>query len=105
MPKTERDRGYYRYYHYKKALRHKKITEQVYYKGIEYPYFKFFNQYDGAIHCSCGMCSRWTKTNNSTHRRRRIHGNYAPSYNPSMRDRKRLEAMAASELDYYSSLD
>lgn len=40
----------------------------------------------GKIHCSCGMCSCKTKNKG---RRRHLHGNYAPSYNPSIRDLKR----------------
>lgn len=52
------------------------------------------------IHCSCGMCSRYHKTNNKG-RRRKIHGNYAPSYNPSIRDRRR-DLHVKTEIDEYN---
>lgn len=93
-------RAYARYQHRRKALRHKRITE--YYEYFrEYPYYPYFNMYDGKIHCSCGMCSRWSKTNNKAPKHRRIHANYAPSYNPSIHDRKRLESMDDSEEEYF----
>lgn len=51
------------------------------------------------IHCSCGMCSAYHKTNNKG-RHRLKSGNYAPSYNPSARDRRNDDHMAALEQDY-----
>jgi len=102
----ERTRGYRRDVNYRKALHKKKLSDQwmlTSYWGM--PYYNNLHAYSkNKIFCSCGMCSRWTKTNNSTHRRRRIHGNYAPSYNPPMRDKKRLEAMAASLEEYYNEI-
>jgi len=90
------NRGYLRYQHKRHALRHKRITEEVYHED---DYFNEFNKYDSfKIHCSCGVCSRYRKTNNRGHRRK-IHGNYAPSKNWSPKDEKRIEEMEDQMLD------
>lgn len=44
----------------------------------------------GNIHCSCGMCM--AKTRNKG-RRRRIHGNYAPSINYKISDLRKVQQM------------
>lgn len=81
----KKNNGYYRYQHKKHALRHKKITEQVY--GCS-DYFNEFNKYDSfKIHCSCPMCS--AKTNNK--------GHYGIAMNWSPRDRRQLDEMDYNE--------
>ena len=62
--------------------------------SVHHLWYQHLHQYvDGKIHCSCGMCARWEKTNNKSPRKRRIHGNYAPSRNWSHSDRKKLNQL------------
>ena len=79
---------------WKKAIRKKKIIN-VY----GWDYYDNLHQYSkNKIHCSCGMCSRNRKTNNRG-RKRKIHGNYAPSKNWSVRDERRIDEMQDQILD------
>ena len=72
-----------------KAKRKRKISQEVY--GTDW--YDNLHQYsDNKIHCSCGMCARYRKTNNRG-RKRKIHGNYAPSKNWSVKDERRIEEM------------
>lgn len=48
------------------------------------------------IHCSCGMCSCYNKTKNKG-KRRGIIGNYAPSYNWSHADQKKIDELNYTE--------
>lgn len=80
-----------------KAVRKKKIAEHLY-GG----YYDNLHQYsDNKIHCSCGMCSRCEKTKNKGHHRSKIQGNYAPSYNPSISDIKKIDSMNYSSYGNY----
>lgn len=80
----EKDNGYYRYQHKKHALRHKRITEEVY---LETNFFNIFNKYDSfKIHCSCPMCAR--KRNNKG-----AYAFYNGADNLSIADRRRQEEM------------
>ena len=88
-----KDRAYYRYQHKKHALRHKRITEEVY---QEKNYFNDFNKYDTfKIHCSCPLCS--AKTNNKGKH------SSSPPFNPSISDIRKIEQMDAQEQDFTSS--
>lgn len=51
----------------------------------------------GKIHCSCPMCRR--KTNNKG-----AAALYNGSYNPSMMDKRRDDAMDADEFDFFENL-
>ena len=47
----------------RKALRKRRIAEEVYYGGKEHPYYDNLHQYSkNKIHCSCPMCSCKTNT-------------------------------------------
>ena len=95
-----RSRAYNRDVSKRKALRKKRIAEEVYYFGKEYPYYNNLHQYSkNKIHCSCGLCS--AKTRNKSESRRKIPRNYAPNYNPSIRDKKSLERLDYEENMYY----
>ena len=79
---------------WKKAIRKKKIIN-----AYGWDYYDNLHQYSkNKIHCSCGMCSRYRKTNNRG-RKRKIPGNYAPSKNWSESDRRRLDEMEDQLLD------
>ena len=95
-----RSRAYNRDVSKRKALRKKRIAEEVYYNGKVYPYYDNLHQYSkNKIHCSCGLCS--AKTRNKSESRRKIPRNYAPNYNPSIRDKKSLERLDYEENMYY----
>lgn len=86
----------------RKAIRKRNLARQLYYSHDEYPYYDNLHQYsENKIHCSCGMCSRYNKTNNKGPHRRKIHGNYAPTYNPSRADIRRLDKINFSAYDDY----
>jgi hypothetical protein len=94
-------RAYNRDVSRRKALRKKRITEEVYYSCYKnnLPYFANLHQFSkGKIHCSCGMCM--AKTRNKKYRRRHIYGNYAPSINYKISDKRKVEAMAADINEY-----
>lgn len=85
----------------KKAIRKEKLANQLYgntapnYKEDEYHWYNNLHQYSkNKIYCSCGMCSSKTKNKG---RRRKIHANYAPSYNPPIRDIRKIEFMEYEE--------
>lgn len=86
MKKT---RDYIRYQHKKHALRHKKITENVY---QELNYFDTFNKYDSfKIHCSCPLCA--AKTNS----RGKRGAFWASSKNWKISDRRKLDELEYQE--------
>lgn len=77
----------------RKALRKRRIAEEIYHDGKEYPYYNNLHAYDkGKIHCSCPMCS--PKTRNKGSRRHRA-GNYARHLNYKWSELKRQIAMDA----------
>ena len=58
-----RSRAYNRDVSKRKALRKKRLAEEVYYNGKEYPYYNNLHQYSkNKIHCSCPLC-REQRTN------------------------------------------
>lgn len=82
---------------WKKAIRKRRIVREVYRWDTDW-YDNLHQFSKNKIHCSCGMCSRYRKTNNRG-RKRRISGNYALSKNWSIQDEKRIEEMQNQMLD------
>ena len=92
-----RNRAEKRHNDWKKAIRKRRIVKEVYCWNDEW--YDNLHQYSkNKVHCSCGICSRYRKTNNHG-RRRKIDGNYAPSKNWSVQDEKRIEEMDDQILD------
>lgn len=81
-----RSSAYNRHMTYTKALRKYRINKAIGY-GLWYDNLHEYSK--GKIHCSCSLCR--SKTNNKNKR------GYAPSYNPSIRDARRQEAMDYDE--------
>ena len=78
---------YNRYMSKKKALRKKKIADEVYWNGKEFPYYNNLHQYSkNKIHCSCPLCRAKTKNHEG--------------YNYDLKDLKRQEAMDNDEKNY-----
>ena len=99
-----RTRAERRHNDWTKAWRKRHISDQYSCWGPDEHWYPYVHQYSkNKIHCSCGVCARYSKTNNKGHRRK-IHGNYAPSYNPSMRDRRK-DLQAKVEIDEYNQGD
>ncbi len=99
-----RTRAERRHNDWTKAWRKRHISDQYACWGPDEHWYPYVHQYSkNKIHCSCGVCSRYHKTNNKGHRRK-IHGNYAPSYNPSMRDRRK-DLQAKMDIDEYDYSD
>lgn len=94
----EHNRAYKRKKDFAKAIRKKKLDREVTcYFDPEFGMYKFLHQYSkGKIHCSCPSCS--AKTKNKGKRSRGGRG-YAPSFNPSMKDAKRLDSMDYDEME------
>ena len=62
-----RDRAWNRKTSIKKARRKKRITEEVYQHGKDYPWYNNLHQYSkNKIHCSCPDCSAKTSKNGYT---------------------------------------
>lgn len=77
-----------------KAIRKRRIAREVYpcLPGEDWEYYDNLHQYSkNKIHCSCGLCG--AKTKNKSPSRRKISHNYAPNYNPSIKDRKTNERL------------
>ena len=84
----ERTRAERRKKDFAKAIRKKKITEEVYWGGKEYPYYDNLHQYSkNKIHCSCPICSCKTKNKGRTK------APWTKSYNPSISDMRKIEKM------------
>ena len=95
-------RAYNRDVSIRKALRKKRISDQVYYSSLGITYYNNLHQYSkNKIHCSCGRCRN--KTNNKG-KHRRIYANYAPSKNYSWHDLKRIEAMNDDLFENFKNL-
>lgn len=90
--------AYDRYMAYIKAIRKKKISDRYCYGYSWYPHLNQYNK--NKIHCSCGMCSRYRKTNNKGNKRK-IHGNYAPSHNYKKNEQIRIEDMKNEIAEYW----
>ena len=87
---------------WKKAIRKRRIAKEIYPSifGDSKEYYDNLHQYSkNKIHCSCGFCC--AKTRNKSESRRKIPHNYAPNYNPSIRDKKSLEKLDYEENIYY----
>jgi hypothetical protein len=84
----------------RKALRKRRIAEEVYWGGKEHPYYDNLHQYSkNKIHCSCPMCS--PKTRNKGRRDRK---NYMRSLNYKASELKRLISMDDEEFEYTGSI-
>lgn len=95
-----RSRAYNRDVSKRKALRKKRLAEEVYYNGKEYPYYDNLHQYSkNKIHCSCPMCS--PKTRNKGRRNRK---NYQRALNYKASELKRQISMDDEELEYTGSI-
>lgn len=95
-----RSKAYNRDVSIRKAIRKRRITREVYYDGVEHPYYDNLHQYSkNKIHCSCCMCS--SKTRNKG-KRRNLSGNYYPSINYRISDLRKQQSMDVDELDYSS---
>lgn len=94
-----RSRAYNRDVSKRKALRKRRITEEVYYYGKSAPYYDNLHQYSkNKVHCSCYLCS--SKTRNKG-KRRHLRGNYCPSYNYSISDRRKIESLDDSKREAF----
>ena len=95
-----RSRAYNRDVSKRKALRKKRLAEEVYYNGKEWPYYNNLHQYSkNKIHCSCPICS--PKTRNKGRRDRK---NYMRSLNYKASELKRQISMDDEELEYSGSI-
>ena len=95
-----RSRAYNRDVSKRKALRKKRLAEEVYYNRKEWPYYNNLHQYSkNKIHCSCPMCS--PKTRNKGRRDRK---NYMRSLNYKASELKRQISMDDEELEYTGSI-
>ena len=94
-----RSRAYNRDVSKRKALRKKRLAEEVYYNGKVYPYYDNLHQYSkNKIHCSCPMCS--PKTRNKGRRNRK---NYQRALNYKLSELKRQISMDDEEFEYTGS--
>lgn len=83
----------------RKALRKRRIAEEVYWDGKEHPYYDNLHQYSkNKIHCSCPSCS--SKTRNKGHRRYRP-GNYMKHINYKASELRRQVSMDWDEADFF----
>ena len=90
-------RAYNRDVSKRKALRKRRITQEVYWGGKDHPYYDNLHQFSkNKIHCSCPMCS--TKSKNRGKRREKA-WNYSPTYNWKIADRRRFERMDADRAE------
>ena len=81
-----RSRAFTRHMAITKAKRKRKIAEEVYCYGKEFPYYDNLHQYSkNKIHCSCLLCSQ--KTKNKGQKR---HNRYSPSINYKISDKRKI---------------
>lgn len=84
----------------RKALRKRRIAENIYYDSKSHPYYNNLHQYSkNKIHCSCPMCS--PKTRNKGRRDRK---NYQRALNYKFSELKRQISMDDEELEYTGTL-
>ena len=87
-----RTRAWRRYKNYTKAKRKQRIDKECsyfYYTWFGHGYYNNLHQYSkNKIHCSCPDCS--AKTRNKG-RRRALNGNYAPSINYKISDKRKID--------------
>lgn len=90
-----RSRAYNRDVSIRKAIRKQRISQEVFPRGYEYPYYDNLHQYSkNKVHCSCPDCN--AKTRNKGHRRYKP-GNYHDSLNYKAADMREIERMDADE--------
>lgn len=98
-----RDRGYHRRMAIRHARRRKHLSDSIYWwynRGQGFSYYKNLHQYSkNKIHCSCMLCS--AKTRNKGGRRNKK-GNYAPSLNYKISDRRKIDRMDYEENEFYN---
>ena len=89
-----------RYYSWRKALRKRRISEQVHHSYTpDTAFYNNLHQYSkNKIHCSCPMCSR--KSRNKGKRKKHADG-YKGIFNYKHSDRKRMDAMKQDKRDFY----
>ena len=93
-------RAYNRDVSRRKALRKRRIAEDIYYGGKEHPYYDNLHQYSkNKIHCSCPVCS--SKTRNKG---RRSRNNYFRSLNYKISELKRQITMDEDEIENTGSI-
>lgn len=92
-----RTRAWRRHKNYVKAKRKQKIDYAIsgyywkWYRSDGYGFYRYLHQYSKSkIHCSCAMCS--AKTRNKG-KRRALSGNYAPSINYKISDRRKQDKL------------
>ena len=85
-----RTKAFNRYQSYVKAKRKQQLAKDIYYDGVNHPYYNNLHQYSkNKIHCSCCMCAAKTRNKGS---RRTQHANYASSINYKHSDlRKQMQ--------------
>ena len=80
----------------RKALRKKKIAEQIY----DVDYYDNLHQYSkNKIHCSCPLCSQKTKNKG-----KRKKGNYNRTLNYKASDYKKIERLENEREEYYEDI-
>lgn len=101
-----RTRAERRHTDWAKAIRKKRLSDStignLYLDGSEpvQSYYDNLHQYSkNKIHCSCGMCR--AKTKNKGPKKRRVHGNYEPSYNPTANEIRTNNLMDSQVEEYY----
>ena len=83
----------------RKAIRKRRIAEEIYPGEKNNPWYDNLHQYSkNKIHCSCPMCS--AKTRNKGKRRYKMGGNYARNLNYKIVDLKKLIDMDEQELEF-----
>ena len=101
-----RPRAWRRWKNFTKARRKRELDKEL---TMSFPdhvngslqqwlFYKNLHEYSkGKIHCSCPMCRR--KTNNKG-----AAALYNGTYNPTLMDRRREDAMDADEFDFFENL-
>ena len=86
------DRSWVREKSWTKAIRKRRIDRETQPIGWNHDYYDNLHQYaDNKIFCSCPLCRAKTK-NKGKHR-----SFLAPTFNPSIRDKKRIDFMNEQE--------
>lgn len=91
------DRAYLRAKSWSHAIRKRKLDKEITpYSNGEELYDNLHQYSKNKIHCSCAMCV--AKTKNKGHRRTKS-GNYAPSINWAISDKRQIERLKEEFLD------
>ena len=90
-----RSRAENRDFSIRKALRKRRISEEVFLYTKDHPLYDNLHQFsDNKIHCSCPICSRKTKNKG-----KRIKKNYHPSLNYKKADAIKVDSLDFQEKD------